>query len=166
MKTNTNEEISFTNCHAGIHLNKEEGAIALEFKTSEIVIYLHTSLYQALAWLLHNASDCRQLMDFVTWSLDPKSANKNSLIEIHGPDHSACLVCSPSHERIQLNLEIGVSVDLKFADFLGLLELIKEAQNDFEWRRQLLQWSVNRENTEHDKKNNKDNKDSKDKEVI
>ena len=155
MKTNTNEEISFTNCYTGLYLNKKEGAIALEFKPTEIVLYLNTSLYQSLAWLLNNANDCKELMDFVNWSIDPKSVAKNSLIEIHGPDHSICLVCSPHHERVQLNFETGVSIDLKYADFKGLVELINEAQNDLEWRRQLLQWTFNREPKENHKKDKK-----------
>lgn len=159
MKTDTHEEIAFTNCHAGIYLNKKEGAVALDFKSSEIVLYLNTSLYQAVAWLLYNANECQELMDFVNWNVDPKSANRNALIEVHGPDHSACLVCSPTHERVQLNLEIGVSVDLKFSDFKGLVDLIKEAQDDLEWRRQLLQWSHNKDITDTD--NHKDSKDKK-----
>ncbi|OGI19699.1 MAG: hypothetical protein A3B68_04905 [Candidatus Melainabacteria bacterium RIFCSPHIGHO2_02_FULL_34_12] len=161
MKTNTNEEISFTNCYGGLYLNKQEGTIAIDFKSSELVLYFHTSLYQSLAWLLHTASDCEELMRFVNWTVDPKSVNKNTLIEVHGPEHAACLICSPSHERVQLNLEIGVSVDLKFTDFKGILELIKEAQNDLEWRRQLLQWSLKLDIDPHS-----DSKDIKDKKVI
>ena len=160
MKINTQEEISFTNSYAGIYLNKKEGAVALEVKSSEIVLYLNTSLYQAVAWLLYNASQCQELMDFVNWNVDPKSANRNTLIEVHGPEHSACLVCSPTHERIQLNLEIGVSIDLKFSDFKGLLELVKEAQADLEWRRQLLRWSNNNKDIT-DTDNHRDNKDKK-----
>lgn len=157
MKTNTHEEISFTNCHAGLYLNKKEGAIAIDFKSSEIVLYLNTSLYQALSWLLLNANECKELMDFVNWTVDPKSVTKNSLIELHGPEHAVCLVCSPSHERVQLNLEIGASLDLKFSDFKGLIELVKEAQDDLEWRRQLLQWTLNKDTPGHSK-NNKDKK--------
>ena len=157
MKTNTHEEISFTNCHAGLYLNKQEGAVALDFRSSEIVLYLNISLYQSLAWLLLNSHECKELMGYVTWAVDPKLANKNSLIEIHGPEHCVCLVCAPTHERIQLNLEIGASIDLKFADFKGLLELVKEAQDDLEWRRQLLQWTLNKDTTDHHK-NNKDKK--------
>lgn len=142
MKTNTHEEISFTNCHAGIYLSKGEGAIAIDFKSQEIVLYLNTALYQALAWLVLNAATSKELMNYITWTLDPKSADKNSIIEIHGPEHAACLVCSPTHERVQLNLEIGASIDLKFSDFKGLHELIQEAQDDLEWRRQLLRWTL------------------------
>ena len=157
MKTNTHEEISFTNCHAGIYLSKSEGAVAVDFKSSEIVLYLNTSLYQALAWLLYSASETKEIMDYVNWAIDPKSANKNTLIELHGPEHAACLICSPSHERIQLNLEIGVSIDLKFSDFKGLIELIIEAQSDLEWRRQLLQWATANDTGD----NHKDSKDRK-----
>ncbi len=159
MKTNTNEEISFTNCHAGIYLSKAEGAIAVDFKSSEIVLYLNTALYQALAWLLYSTSETKEIMDYITWTVDPKSATKNTLIELHGPGHAACLICSPTLERIQLNLEIGVSIDLKFSDFKGLMELILEAQDDLEWRRQLLQWSMVRDSSDT-------HKDSKDKKVI
>lgn len=159
MKTNTHEEISFTNCHAGIYLNKLEGAVAIEVKSSEIVLYLNTSLYQAFAWLVLNSSECKELMDFVSWVIDPKLANKNALIEIHGPEHAACLACSPVHERVQLNLEIGVSLDLKFSDYKGLMELIQEAQNDLEWRRNLLQWTL-KNDTPDKHKNNKDKKPS------
>ena len=159
MKTNTHEEISFTNCHAGIYLSKAEGAIAVDFKSSEIVLYLNTSLYQALAWLLYTSSETKEIMDYISWTVDPKSAGKNTLLELHGPGHAACLICSPGHERVQLNLEIGVSIDLKFSDFKGLMELILEAQNDLEWRRQLLQWAL-----ANDASNN--HKDSKDKKVI
>lgn len=157
MKTNTHEEISFTNCHAGIYLNKLEGAVAIEIKSSEIVLYLNTSLYQGFAWLVLNSSGCKELMDFVNWTVDPKSANKDALIEIHGPEHAACLACSPVHERVQLNLEIGVSVDLKFSDYKGLMELIQEAQNDLEWRRTLLQWTF-KSDTADKRKSNKDKK--------
>ena len=159
MKTNTHEEISFTNCYVGLYLNKKEGTVALDFKSSEIVLYLNTSLYQAIAWLLTNANESKELMDYITWTIDPKSSSRNALIEVHGPDHSACLICSPHHERAQLNLEIGVSVDLKFADFKGLIDLIMEAQNDLEWRRQLLQWTLNKEVKDpHKDKGNKDKK--------
>ena len=149
MKTNTHEEISFTNCHAGIYLSKNEGAIAVDFKSQEIVLYLNTSLYQSLAWLLYSASETQEIMDFVNWEKDPKSVTKNTLIELHGPDHAACLVCSPLHERIQLNLEIGVSIDLKFSDLKGLIELTHEAQDDLEWRRNLLQWSLSKDVSDH-----------------
>ena len=159
MKTNTHEEISFTNCHAGIYLSKSEGAIAVDFKSSEIVLYLNTSLYQALAWLLYTASETKEIMDYVTWTIDPKSASKKTLIELHGPEHAACLICSPSHERVQLNLEIGVSIDIKFSDFKGLMELTLEAQNDLEWRRQLLQWALANDIGDN-------HKDSKDKKAI
>lgn len=158
MKTNTHEEISFTNCYAGIYLNKKEGTVAIDFKSSEIVLYLNISLYQAVAWLLANASESKELMDFVNWTVDPKSVSKNSLIEVHGPEHAACLICSPVHERVQLNLEIGVSLDLKFSDFKGLIELIQEAQNDLEWRRQLLQWTLNIDKKEDREDNWKDKK--------
>ena len=159
MKTNTHEEISFTNCYVGLYLNKKEGTVALDFKSSEIVLYLNTSLYQAIAWLLTNANESKELMDYITWTIDPKSSSRNALIEVHGPEHSACLICSPHHERVQLNLEIGVSIDLKFADFKGLIDLITEAQNDLEWRRQLLQWTLNKDVKDpHKDKGNKDKK--------
>ncbi|MBI2995592.1 MAG: hypothetical protein HYY52_02660 [Candidatus Melainabacteria bacterium] len=161
MKINTQEEISFTNSYAGVYLNKKEGAVAIEFKSPEIVLYLNTSLYQSMAWLFLNASECTEIMGFVNWAVDPKSASRNSLIEVHGPEHAACLVCSPNHERIQLNLEIGISVDLKFSDFKGLIELVKEAQGDLEWRRQLLTWSINK-----DKDIDQHNNDKKDKKAI
>ena len=157
MKTNTHEEISFTNSHAGIYLNKLEGAVAIEIKSSEIVLYLNTSLYQGFAWLVLNSSECKELMDFVNWTVDPKSASKNALIEIHGPEHATCLACSPVHERVQLNLEIGVSIDLKFSDYKGLMKLIQEAQNDLEWRRTLLQWTFKSESADKHK-GNKDKK--------
>ena len=162
MKTDTNEEISFTNSNAGIHLNKQEGAIALDFKSQEVVLYLNTSLYQSLAWLLQASCDTEKLMQLVTWTVDPKSASKSALIEVHGPDHSVCLVCSPTHERIQLNFEIGISIDLKFSDFLGLTTLIKEAQSDLEWRRQILQWTYCKHSEEHRSKD----WDNKDKEIL
>jgi hypothetical protein len=155
MKTDTNEEISFTNCYAGIYLNKKEGAVALDFKSQEIVLYLNTSLYQAFAWLLQNAHDCKELMNFVNWEVDPTTVSKNSLIEIHGPEHSVCLVCIPGHERVQLNFEIGISVDLKFTDFKGLVDLVSEAQDDLEWRRNLLQWTLKKDVSEHHKKDRK-----------
>ncbi len=161
MKTDTHEEISFTNCYAGIYLNKKEGTIAVEFKSSEAVIYLHTSMYQALAWLLHTSTDCQELMDIINWVVDPKSVRKSSLIEVHGPDHAVCLVCSPSHERVQLNFEIGLSIDLKFSDFKGLADLVKEAQGDLEWRRQLLQWTLKIDTSDDHHKGNKDSKDKK-----
>ena len=146
MKINTHEEISFTNCYAGLYLNKNEGAVALDFKSYEIVLYLNTSLYHSFAWLIQSSSDCKELMDFINWSSNPRAVSKNSLIEIHGPEHAVCLVCSPSHERVQLNFEIGASIDLKFSDFKGLIEIVKEAQNDLEWRRNMLQWTLKKDN--------------------
>lgn len=160
MKIDTDEEISFTNCYSGLYLNKKEGAVAIDFRSSEIVIYLNTSLYQALAWLLHNASSCEQLMSVVNCSIDPAVTKKASLIEVHGPEHAVCLICAPEHERVQLNLEIGVSLDLKYADFKGLAEIIQEAQNDLEWRRQLLQWSFSN-NTSENHNNEQDKKDKR-----
>jgi len=158
MKINTNDELSFTNGHAGLYLNKNEGAIAVEFKSSEIVLYLNTSLYQAMAWLLQNTADKKEIMDYVTWAVDPSQAPKNALMELHGPEHSVCLVCSPKHERVQLNFEIGISIDLRLVDFRGLIELVQEAQNDLEWRRYLLQWGINKEIIDRHKKENKDKK--------
>jgi len=157
MKTNTQEEISFTNCHAGIYLSKSEGAVAVDFKSQEIVLYLNTSLYQALAWLMINASNHKELTSYINWEVDPKTLSKSQIIEVHGPEHAACLVCSPNHERIQLNLEIGISIDLRFSDFKGFLELIQEAQDDLEWRRQLLRWTLKEDISD----NHKDNKDKK-----
>ncbi len=156
MKTDTHEEISFTNCYAGVYLNKKEGAIALDFKSQELVLYLNTSLYQGFAWLINIAGDSKELMNFVNWHINPKTVSRNSVIEIHGPEHSVCLVCSPAMERVQLNFEIGMSIDLKFADFKGIVELIKEAQDDLEWRRNLLQWTLKKESTDHH--TNKDKK--------
>lgn len=145
MKTNTHEEIAFTNCHAGLHLSKNEGCIAVDFKSSEMVLYLNTSLYQAFAWLLLQVNEKKELMDYISWKVNPTSAPKNSVIELHGPNHAVCLVCSPRHERIQLNFEIGVSLDLRFSDFKGLLDVINEAQGDLEWRRHILQHSYSKE---------------------
>ena len=158
MKTNTNEEISFTNCYAGLYLSKSEGAIAIEFKSQEIVIYLNTSLYQSLAWLLYSSNQCKEIMDFIDWRIDPKSVSKNCFVELHGPDHAACLICSPKHERVQVNLEIGLSIDLKFSDFKGLMDLIIEAQDDLEWRKELLQWTYNNSSITDSYKNSKDRK--------
>ena len=155
MKTNTNEEISFTNCHTGIYLNKNEGAIAIDIKSHEIVLYLNTTLYQSLAWLLHDANESRELEKYVNWEVDPKSAPKNTVIEVHGPEHAACLICIPQNERVQINLEIGVSIDLKFSDFKGLIELVQEAQNDLEWRRNLLKWTLTKDVTDFHKKDKK-----------
>lgn len=157
MKANTHEEISFTNCYAGLYLNKKEGTVALDLKSSEIVLYLNTSLYQSLAWLINQAGESKELMDFINWTIDPKSVSRNTILEVHGPAHSACLICSPIHERVQLNLEIGISLDLKFTDFKGLIDLVKEAQNDLEWRRHLLQWTLQKDVTDH-QKNNTDKK--------
>ena len=151
MKTNTNEEISFTNCFSGLYLNKSEGAVAVDIKSSEIVLYLNTTLYQALAWLLLNATENKELMDYIDWESDPRAASKTRIIEIHGPEHAACLVCAPGIERVQVNLEIGVSLDLKFFDFKGLIALIAEAQNDLEWRRSLLKWTFTKDISERHK---------------
>lgn len=154
MKINTDEEISFTNSHAGIYLSKKEGSVAIEFKSSEIILYLNTSLYQSLAWLLQNALDNTQLMDFVNWAVDPRIILTNKIIELHSPEHSVCLACIPKHERVQLNFEIGASIDLKFSDFKGLAELVAEAQNDLEWRRCFLQWAFTSDVSEHFRNNN------------
>ena len=37
-----------------------------------------------------------------------------------------------------MTFDIGMAIDLSFADFQGLASLIKEAQADLEWRRELL----------------------------
>lgn len=149
MKTSTHEEISFTNSSAGIYLNKNEGAIAIDFKSSEIVLYLNTSLYQSFAWLVLQASETQELMNYINWAVDPSNLSKGSVIEVHGPDHAVCLLCAPKHERVQLNFEIGVSIDLKYNDFKGLIELVNEAQGDLDWRRHLLQWSFSKESKGH-----------------
>lgn len=155
MKINNNEEISFTNASGGFHLNKEEGAIAVDFKSSEMVLYLNTSLYQGFAWLLVQADQCEELMKYVNWTFTPEEKSQRKLIEIHGPGHSVCLACSPKHERVQLNFEIGVSLDLRYSDFKGIIELAKEAQNDLEWRRQLLKWGYTKESHDLHQKDNK-----------
>ena len=155
MKTTTNEEISFTNSNGGLYLSKNEGAIAVDFKASEMVLYLNTSLYQAFAWLLLQSIESKELMDYINWSVDPSKTQRNNFIELHGPDHAVCLICSPKHERVQLNFEIGVSLDLRFSDFKGLLDLVSEAQDDLEWRRYLLQWTFGKDVADHHKRNKK-----------
>ena len=53
-----------------------------------------------------------------------------------------CMACTPSYERVKLTFEIGVAVDLSFADYQGLASLLKEAQADLEWRRELLRFNL------------------------
>lgn len=54
-----------------------------------------------------------------------------------------CMSCAPNCERVKLTFEIGMAIDLAFADFQGLANLIKEAQADLEWRRELLRLNAN-----------------------
>ncbi|MCA9818431.1 MAG: hypothetical protein KC652_25185, partial [Cyanobacteria bacterium HKST-UBA01] len=48
----------------------------------------------------------------------------------------------PNCERVKLTFDLGMAIDLSFADFQGLAELIREAQADLEWRRELLRWNM------------------------
>ena len=78
----------------------------------------------------------------MNWQKDPGECDENLIFEICGPEHMVCMACTPNYELVKLTFELGVAIDLSFADYQGLASLIKEAQADLEWRRELLRWNM------------------------
>ncbi len=141
MKTSSQYQISFANAYADLYLDKENGEFALDLRRQEITIYLNSNQYGALVLLIQESNENEELMDYILWKKDPLQCDDSQLFEVCGPDHVVCLACTPNCERIKLTFDLGVAIDLAFADFQGLNELILEAQADLEWRRELLRWN-------------------------
>jgi hypothetical protein len=142
MKTSTAYQISFANAFADLYLDKENGEVALDLRRQEITVYLNQTQYQALVLLVQQSFEDEEFLEYLTWQKDPVQSDENRVFEICGPDHMVCMACTPSYERVKLTFEIGVAVDLSFADYQGLANLLKEAQADLEWRRELLRFNL------------------------
>ena len=142
MKTSTSYQISFANAFAELYLDKENGDFALDFRRPEVTVYLNNTQYQALVLLIQQSLEIDEFADLISWQKDPLQSDDNKLFEVCGPEHVVCLACTPSCERVKLTFELGMAIDLSFADFQGLASLVKEAQADLEWRRELLRWNM------------------------
>ncbi len=142
MKTSTAYQISFANAFADLYLDKENGEVALDLRRQEITVYLNQTQYQALVLLIQQSLEDQDLVDYLTWQKDPLQSEENRSFEICGPEHIVCMACTPCYERVKLTFDLGVAVDLSFADYQGLSGLLKEAQADLEWRRELLRWNM------------------------
>jgi hypothetical protein len=142
MKTSTGNQISFANAFADLYLDKETGEFALDFRKQEVTIYLDHTKYQALVLLVQQSVEDEQFVEYLSWEKDPLQCDDNQVIEVCGPDHIVCMSCVLTCERVKLTFDLGVAVDLSFADFQGLATLLKEAQADLEWRRELLRWNM------------------------
>jgi hypothetical protein len=142
MKTSNPHQISFANAFADLFLDKENGEFALDFRRQEVTIYLAYVQYQALVILIQQTFEDESLTQYLTWQSDPLGCDDNQLFEVCGPDHMVCLACTPNCERVKLTFDLGIAIDLSFADFQGLANLIKEAQADLDWRRELLRWNM------------------------
>lgn len=145
MKTSSQLQISFANAFADLYLDKENGEFALDFRRQEVTIYLTNTQYQALVLLVQQSLEDEQFVEYLNWQKDPLQCDENEIIEVCGPDHMVCMSCAFSWERVKLTFDIGMAIDLSFADFLGLASLVKEAQADLEWRRELLRLNANQE---------------------
>jgi hypothetical protein len=142
MKTSTAYQISFANPFADLFLDKENGEFALDFRRQEVTVYLNNNQYQALVLLVQQSLENEQFVDYINWKKDPLQCEENQHFEVCGPEHVVCMVCTPNCERVKLTFELGMAIDLSFADFQGLADLVKEAQADLEWRRELLHWNM------------------------
>ena len=142
MKTSTAHHISFANAFADLYLDKQNGEFALDFRRQEVTVYLNHTQYQALVLLIQQGMEDEQFVEFLTWVKDPLQCEDNQMFEVCGPDHIVCMTCTPNCERVKLTFDLGMAIDLSFADFQGLTELIREAQADLEWRRELLRWNM------------------------
>jgi len=106
-------------------------------------VYLTTIQYQALVLLIQQSvEDNEEFVEYVHWQKDPLLCEDSKVIEVCGPDHIVCMSCAPNCERVKLTFDLGMAIDLSFADFQGLSALLKEAQADLEWRRELLRWNM------------------------
>ena len=146
MKTSTAYQISFANAFADLYLDKENGEFALDFRRQEVTIYLDHKQYQALVLLIQQSLEDEQFLEYLNWEKDPLQCDDNQVFEVCGPDHIICMSSTPNCERVKLTFELGIAIDLSFADFQGLSQLIKEAQADLEWRRELLRWNMSDNN--------------------
>ncbi len=142
MKTSTAYQISFANAFADLFLDKENGEFALDFRRQEVTIYLDHKQYQALVLLIQQSLEVEEFNEYLNWQRDPLQCDETAMFEVCGPDHIVCLACTPNCERVKLTFDLGMAIDLSFADFQGLAGLIKEAQADLEWRRELLKWNM------------------------
>lgn len=142
MKTSTAYQISFANAFADLFLDKENGEFALDFRRQEVTIYLDHKQYQALVLLIQQSLEVEEFVEYLNWQRDPLQCDDTAMFEVCGPDHIVCLACTPNCERVKLTFDLGMAIDLSFADFQGLAGLIKEAQADLEWRRELLKWNM------------------------
>lgn len=142
MKTSTAYQISFANAFADLYLDKENGEFALDFRRQEVTIYLNHTQYQALVLLVQQSLERDDFVEYLNWEKDPLSCGDDQVVEVCGPDHIVCMACTPNCERVKLTFDLGLAIDLSFADFQGLAGLIKEAQADLEWRRELLRWNM------------------------
>jgi len=142
MKTSSAYQISFANPFADLYLDKENGEFALDFRRQEVTVYLNNTQYQALVLLIQQSLENEQFSAYVNWQKDPLQCEDSQLFEVCGPDHVVCMACTPNCERVKLTFDLGMAIDLSFADYQGLAELVKEAQADLEWRRELLRWNM------------------------
>ena len=142
MKTSTAQHISFANAFADLFLDKQTGEFALDFRRQEVTVYLSHTQYQALVLLIQQGMEDEQFIEYLNWIRDPLQCEDNQMFEVCGPDHIVCMTCTPNCERVKLTFDLGMAIDLSFADFQGLADLIKEAQADLEWRRELLRWNM------------------------
>jgi hypothetical protein len=142
MKTSTAHHISFANAFADLYLDKENGEFSLDFRRQEVTLFLQNIQYQALVLLIQQSLEDQQFLEFLSWEKDPLQCDESQLFEVCGPEHIICMACTPNCERVKLTFDLGLAIDLSFADFQGLASLIKEAQADLEWRRELLRWNM------------------------
>ncbi|HNB23426.1 MAG TPA: hypothetical protein PKZ32_13450 [Candidatus Melainabacteria bacterium] len=143
MKTSSPHQISFANAFADLYLDKENGEFALDFRRQEVTVYLTIIQYQALVLLIQQSvEDNEEFVEYLNWQKDPLQCDDSKVIEVCGPDHIVCMSCAPNCERVKLTFDLGMAIDLSFADFQGLSTLVKEAQADLEWRRELLRWNM------------------------
>lgn len=142
MKTSTAQHISFANAFADLYLDKQTGEFALDYRRQEVTVYLNNTQYQALVLLIQQGMEDEQFVEYLNWIRDPLQCEDNQIFEVCGPDHIVCMTCTPNCERVKLTFDLGMAIDLSFADFQGLADLIKEAQADLEWRRELLRWNM------------------------
>jgi len=142
MKASNPHSIGFANAFADLYLDKENGEFALDFRRQEVTIYLTIIQYQALVLLVQQSVEDEEFVEFIIWQKDPLLTDDNKVIEVCGPDHIVCMSCAPNCERVKLTFDLGMAIDLSFADYQGLASLVKEAQADLEWRRELLRWNM------------------------
>ncbi len=148
MKTSTASQISFANAFAELHLDKETGEFALDFRRQEVTIYLDHGKYQALVLLVQQSIEDEEFLEYLNWERDPLSCEETRVFQVCGPEHIVCMDCVPNCERVKLTFDHPVAIDLSFADYQGLAGLIKEAQADLEWRRELLRHNMQDEDSD------------------